>query len=219
MLHFTENISLHPRWLRRTRLIHRKQLPLSSFSQVLYLIYGKVTMIYQRAPSLNSSPLHPVDSSLLECELKAGIRFAPGLMRKRLRRWTTGCLARRVAKQSAAKAFRPQTAERLRKRRDICTCRRPTCKTVRSAPPITTALSTCSVFRHSNIHLRASELNFQMNSLLLPHFLTKDCIIHHNLLWRLILIRPFLKKGGALIIWTERTYSPPASNGNLPGYE
>lgn len=108
MLHFTEDISLHPHWLRRTRLIRRKQLPLSRFSQVLYLIYGKVTMIYQRAPSLNSSPVHPVDSSLLECELKAGIRFAPDLMQKRLRRWTTGCLVGRVAEQSAAKYFAPK---------------------------------------------------------------------------------------------------------------
>lgn len=28
------------------------------------------------------------------------------------------------------------------------------------------------------------------------HFLAKDCIIHHNLLWQLILIRPFLKEWG-----------------------
>lgn len=102
---------------------------------------------------------------------------------------------------------------------NICTCRRPTCKTMRSAPPVTTAYQYAVFFRPSNIHLRESEFNFQTNSLLLPHFFTKDCIIHHNLLWRLILIRPFLKKGGALIIWMERTYSPPASNGNLPGYE
>lgn len=37
-------------------------------------------MIYQPASSLNSSPVYTVDSSILECELKADIHSVPNLL-------------------------------------------------------------------------------------------------------------------------------------------
>lgn len=64
----------------------------------------------------------------------------------------------------------------------------------RLAPPITTPYQYAAFCNTSNS--RGPRLIFQMNYRLLFHFLSRVCIIHHNLLWQLILIRPFLRRGG-----------------------
>lgn len=66
-------------------------------------------MIYQSAPTLNSSPFHPVDSSLLECELKAGIRFAPDLIKKKALAEMKDQLGQ-VVKSSASKIVLPRNS-------------------------------------------------------------------------------------------------------------
>lgn len=136
-------------------------------------------MIYQPTSSLNSSPVYPVDSSILECELNTDIHSAPNL------------LAEMNDQLFGASGVKIISYREIWNQRDACTCKCPTCKTMRSAMPATTPYQ-YAVFPATP----AAELHFQMNYLLSPHFLTKNCIIHHNLLWHLILIRPFLKKGG-----------------------